>query len=112
MFGTWAGSIPAHPSQLNPSIMPYRARRSFIHRNQRIKKNDPLKLDKGSIADLLSKGLAYETKEDKKAYTVDAKAFIEKDESTKTMYYVKRNNQIIDRLTKSKAEKLVEELNA
>jgi hypothetical protein len=112
MFGTWGGSIPPHPSQLNPSIMPYRARRSFIHRNQRIKKNDPLKLDKGSIADLLSKGLAYETKEDKQAYTVDAKAFIEKDENTKTMYYVKRNNQIIDRLTKSKAEKLVEELNA
>jgi len=92
--------------------MPYRARRSFIHRNKRIKKNDPLKLDKGSIADLLNKGLAYETKEDKRAYTKDAKAFIEKDESTKTMYYVKRNNQIIDRLTKSKAEKLVEELNA
>ncbi len=112
MFGTWGGSIPPHPSQLNPSIMPYRARRSFIHRNQRIKKNDPLKLDKGSIADLLSKGLAYETKEDKQAYTIDAKAFIEKDENTKTMYYVKRNNQIIDRLTKSKAEKLVEELNA
>lgn len=112
MFGTWGGSIPPHPSQLNPSIMPYRARRSFIHRNQRIKKNDTLKLDKGSIADLLYKGLAYETKEDKLAYTVDAKAFIEKDESTKTMYYVKRNNQIIDRLTKSKAEKLVEELNA
>ena len=92
--------------------MPYRARRSFIYRNQRIKKNDPLKLDKTSIADLLHKGLAYETKEDKRAYTVDAKAYIEKDENTKTMYYVKRNNQIIDRLTKSKAEKLVEELNA
>ena len=92
--------------------MPYRARRSFIHRNQRIKKNDPLKLDKNSMADLLNRGLAYETKEDKRAYTKEAKAFIEKDENTKTMYYVKRNNQIIDRLPESKAKKLVEELNA
>jgi hypothetical protein len=92
--------------------MPYRARRSFIHRNKRIKKNEPLKLDKNSMADLLNRGLAYETKEDKRAYTKEAKAFIEKDESTKTMYYVKRNNQIIDRLPESKAKKLVEELNA
>lgn len=92
--------------------MPYRAKRSFIHRNKRIKKNDPLKLDKNSMADLLNRGLAYETKEDKRAYTKQAKAFIEKDESTKTMYYVKRNNQIIDRLPESKAKKLVEELNA
>ena len=92
--------------------MPYRAKRSFIHRNKRIKKNEPLKLDKNSMADLLNRGLAYETKEDKRAYTKEAKAFIEKDESTKTMYYVKRNNQIIDRLPESKAKKLVEELNA
>ena len=92
--------------------MPYRAKRSFIHRNKRIKKNEPLKLDKNSMADLLNRGLAYETKEDKRAYTKEAKAFIEKDENTKTMYYVKRNNQIIDRLPKSKAKKLVEELNA
>lgn len=92
--------------------MPYRARRSFIHRNKRIKKNDPLKLDKNSMTGLLNRGLAYETKEDKRAYTKDAKAYIEKDENTKTMYYVKRNNQIIDRLPESKAKKLVEELNA
>lgn len=92
--------------------MPLRAKRNFIFKNKRIKKNDPLNLDKNSLADLLSRGLAYETKEDKRAYSKDAKAFIEKDENTKTMYYVKKNNQIIDRLTKSKAEKLVEELNA
>ncbi len=96
---------------LNLTIM-YRARRSFIHKNQRIKKNDPLKLDKTSITELLYKGLAYETKEDKRAYTVEAKAYMEKDENTKTMYYVKKNNQIIDRLPKYKATKLVEELNA
>jgi hypothetical protein len=64
------------------------------------------------MAELLYKGLAYETKEDKRAYTVEAKAYMEKDENTKTMYYVKKNNQIIDRLPKYKAEKLVEELNA
>ena len=92
--------------------MPLRAKRNVIFKNKRIKKNDPLNLDKNSLADLLSRGLAYETKEDKRAYSKDAKAFIEKDENTKTMYYVKKNNQIIDRLTKSKAEKLVEELNA
>jgi hypothetical protein len=96
---------------LNLTIM-LRARRSFIHKNQRIKKNDPLKLDKTAMAELLYKGLAYETKEDKRAYTKEAKAYMEKDETTKTMYYVKKNNQIIDRLPKYKAEKLVEELNA
>lgn len=96
---------------LNIIIM-YRARRSFIHRNQRIKKNDPVKLDKISLNDFLNRGLVYETKEDKRAYTIEAKAYMEKDENTKTMYYVKKNNQIIERLPKYKAEKLVEELNA
>lgn len=90
----------------------YRARRSFIHRNERIKKNDPVKLDKASLSDFLNRGLVYETKEDKRAYTVEAKAYLEKDENTKTMYYVKKNNQIIDRLPKYKAEKLIKELNA
>ena len=92
--------------------MSYRARRSFIHKNTRIKKNDPVSLDPNSIQSLLSKGLLYETKEDKRAYQKNAKAYMEKDENTKTMYYVKRNNQILDRLPESKAKKLVEDLNA
>jgi len=92
--------------------MAYRARRSFIHKNKRIKKNEPIKGDAVSIASLLSRGLAYETKEDKRAYSKSAEAYIEKDTNTKTMYYVKKNNQIIDRLPEYKAKKLVEELNA
>ncbi len=92
--------------------MAYRARRSFIYKNKRIKKNDPIKADAPSIASFLSRGLAYETKEDKRAYSKNAEAYIEKDTNTKTMYYVKKNNQIIDRLPEYKAKKLVEELNA
>ena len=60
----------------------------------------------------MNRGLAYETKEEKKAFAKNADAYIEKDETTKTMYFVKKNNQIIDRLPKSKAQKLVKELNA
>ena len=92
--------------------MNYRAKRSFIHKNKRIKKNEHLNLDKNSLQNLLSKGLAYETKEDKNAYSAQAKVYMEKDESTKTMYYVKKNNEILDRLPEYKAKKLVEELNA
>ena len=61
---------------------------------------------------MLGRGLLYETKEDKRAYSLDSKVYIEKDKNTKTMYYVKKGNQIIDRLPKSKAEQLKEELNA
>lgn len=60
---------------------------------------------------MLGRGLLYETKEDKKAYSVNDKVYIEKDKNTKTMYYVKKGNQIIDRLSKAKATELMEDLN-
>ena len=63
------------------------------------------------VSDLLNRGLIYETKEDKRPYHRDTKYTLEKDENTKTMYYVMKGNQIIDRLNKAKAKKLVEELN-
>ena len=63
------------------------------------------------VSDLLNRGLIYKTKEDKRPNHRDTKYILKKDENTKTMYYVMKGNQIIDRLPKSKAKKLVEELN-
>jgi len=73
--------------------------------------DDPFKGDKVTINDMIKRGLLYETKENKTAYKKDDIVHIEKDESTKTMYYVKKGNQIIDRLTKTKAIELMEQLN-
>lgn len=60
---------------------------------------------------MLERGLLYETKEDKRSYSVNAKYHLEKDENTKTMHFVMKGNQIIDRLPKHKAEQKIEELN-
>lgn len=92
--------------------MPYRCRRNFRYGKQPYKTDQPFKGPKNVVEDMLNRGLLYETKEDKRAYTVDAKVHIEKDTNTKTMYYVKKGNQIIDRLPESKAKKLRDELNA
>lgn len=73
--------------------------------------DDPFKGDKVTVSDMLKRGLLYETKEDKVPYKKEPKIYIEKDESTKTMYYIKKGNQIIDRLNKSKAIELMEHLN-
>jgi len=91
--------------------MPYRCRKNFRYGKQPYKIDQPFNADSATLADMLNRGLLYETKEDKRAYDKNDKIHLEKDKTTKTMYYVKKGNQIIDRLTKSKAEKLMEELN-
>ena len=91
--------------------MPYRCRKNFRHGKTPYKIDQPFKADSVTINSMLSRGLLYETKEDKRAYNVTDKVHLEKDVNTKTMYYVKRGNQIIDRLSKVKAQQLMEELN-
>tara|TARA_Y100001972_G_C7620823_1_gene311318 strand:- start:444 stop:728 length:285 start_codon:yes stop_codon:yes gene_type:complete len=91
--------------------MAYKCRKNFRYGKQPYKINQPFNADSATMADMLKRGLLYETKEDKKAYKKEDKIHIEKDDTTKTMYYVKKGNQIIDRLTKAKAEKLMDELN-
>lgn len=91
--------------------MPYRCRKNFRYGKQPYKIDQPFKGPKDVVSDMLGRGLLYETKEDKKAYSVNDKVYIEKDKNTKTMYYVKKGNQIIDRLSKAKATELMEDLN-
>ena len=91
--------------------MPYRCRKNFRYGRTPYKIDQPFKADDATMKSMLSRGLLYETKEDKRAYNVTDKVHIEKDENTKTMYYVKKGNQIIDRLSKNKAVALMEELN-
>jgi hypothetical protein len=90
----------------------YRCRKNFRFGKKPYKIDQPFKGSKDMVNDMLKRGLLYETKEDKTAYSLDNKVYIEKDKNTKTMYYVKKGNQIIDRLPESKAEQLKEELNA
>jgi len=82
-----------------------------MHSRKMYNVDDSFKGDKGTVSDMLKRGLLYQTKEDKIPYKKDSKVFIEKDESTKTMYYIKKGNQIIDRLNKTKAIELMEQLN-
>ncbi len=91
--------------------MVYRCRRNFRIQNTRFKVGDVFKGSKDKVNDLLTRGLIYISKEDKRPYFNDDKYTIEKDSSTKTIYYVIKGNQIVDRLVKSKAEKLARELN-
>lgn len=91
--------------------MSYRCRKNFRFGKKPYKIDEPFKADAATMSNMLKRGLLYETKEDKKAYNVTAKVYIEKDENTKTMYYVKKGNQIIDRLPEQKAIKLKDELN-
>ena len=97
--------------QTNTLIMKYRCRKNFRYGKQPYKIDDPFNAPKNELNSMLERGLLYETKEDKRSYSVNAKYHLEKDANTKTMYYVKKGNQMIDRLPKTKAEKLVEELN-
>ena len=90
----------------------YRCRRNFRLGKKPYKIDQPFKGPKDLINDMFNRGLLYETKEDKMAYSLDNKVYIEKDENTKTMYYVKKGNQIIDRLPEPKAFKVKDELNA
>jgi hypothetical protein len=90
----------------------YRCRKNFRYGKQPYKIDQPFKADNATMADMLKRGLLYETKEDKKAYNATDKVHIEKDNNTKTMYYVKKGNQIIDRIPEPKAIKLRDELNA
>lgn len=92
--------------------MPYRCRKNFRYGKKPYKIDQPFNGPKDVVNDMLTRGLLYETKEDKRAYSLESKVHIEKDKNTKTMYYVKKGNQIIDRLPKSKAEQLKKELNA
>lgn len=89
----------------------YRCRRNFRIHNTRFKVGDVFKGSKDKANDLLNRGLIYESKEDKRPYFKDDKYTLEKDSNTKTMYYVMKGNQVIDRLSKSKAENLVKEMN-
>jgi hypothetical protein len=91
--------------------MPYRCRKNFRYGKKPYKIDQAFNADSSTLTDMLKRGLLYETKEDKRAYNKADKIHIEKDETTKTMYYVKKGNQIIDRMTKSKAVKLMDELN-
>lgn len=92
--------------------MTYRCRKNFRVGRERFKIGDKINIgNKAMTTDFLERGLIYETKEDKRPYYKDTKYTMEKDDSTKTMYYVMKGNQIIDRLSKKNAEKLVEELN-
>lgn len=91
--------------------MAYRCRKNFRYGKQPYKIDEPFQGDNVTVTDMLQRGLLYETKEDKRAYNKTDKIHLEKDVTTKTMYYVKKGNQIIDRLTRSKAEKLMDELN-
>jgi hypothetical protein len=91
--------------------MAYKCRKNFRYGKQPYKIDQPFEADNATMADMLKRGLLYETKEDKKAYKKTDVVYIEKDESTKTMYYVKKGNQIIDRLNHKKATELMEELN-
>lgn len=92
--------------------MPYRCRKNFRYGKQPYKIDQPFKGPKDVLADMLNRGLLYETKENKEVYSKEDKVYIEKDKNTKTMFYVKKGNQIIDRLNEQKAIKLKDELNA
>jgi len=91
--------------------MPYRCRKNFRYGRKPYKIDDAFNAPKEELQSMLKRGLLYETKEDKRSYSVDAKYHMEKDQNTKTMHYVMKGNQIIDRLPEPKAKKLVEELN-
>jgi len=91
--------------------MPYRCRKNFRHGKKPYKIDDPFNAPKNELNSMLERGLLYETKEDKRSYSVNAKYHLEKDENTKTMHFVMKGNQIIDRLPKHKAEQKIEELN-
>lgn len=91
--------------------MKYRCRKNFRYKSTPYKIDDPFVAPKNEMNSMLERGLLYISKEDKRPYSNTAKHHMEKDANTKTMYYVKKGNQIIDRLPKTKAEKLVEELN-
>lgn len=91
--------------------MPYRCRKNFRYGKQPYKIDDPFNAPKNELNSMLERGLLYETKEDKRSYSVNAKYHLEKDENTKTMHFVMKGNQIIDRLPKHKAEQKIEELN-
>lgn len=91
--------------------MPYKCRKNFRYKSHPYKIDDDFNGRKQDIQSMLNRGLLYQTKEDKRSYSVNAKYHMEKDTNTKTMHYVMKGNQIIDRLPKNKAEKLVEELN-
>ncbi len=82
-----------------------------MHARKMYSVDDTFKSDKVTVSDMLKRGLLYQTKEDKIPYKKDSKVFIEKDKSTKTMYYIKKGNQILDRLNKTKAIELMEQLN-
>lgn len=91
--------------------MAYKCRKNFRYGKKPYKIDQPFNADNATMADMLKRGLLYETKEDKKAYKVSDEHHIEKDTNTKTMFYVMKGNQIVDRLPKKKAEKLRDKLN-
>ena len=87
--------------------MSYRCRKNFRLGRERYKIGDKFSIkDKATTADFLERGLIYETKEDKRPYYKDDKYTMEKDETTKTMWYVMKGNQIVDRMSKKNAENL------
>lgn len=97
--------------------MEYIARRpfaSFEPGSDLIEPGETVTIRSKSVAkDMQQKGLIwpnYRTKEDKRAYKVSKEpATIEWDAGP--MFYVKRGNEVIDRLPKSEAEALRDKLN-
>lgn len=97
--------------------MKYIAKRpfaSFGPGDKLVEFGDPVEIkNKKTAQDMIDKGLVfpnYSTKEDKQAYSVDRKATIEWDSGP--MFYVKQGDKVIDRLKKTEAEALRDEINA
>ena len=88
----------------------YRALRAFLHHGKRIKTGDVVDFPKPVANDYKERGLIYESKEEKRVYDRTTKATIEHDGGP--MFLVKKGHQVIDRLKKSEAEQLRDEINA
>lgn len=100
--------FPSFLLLINPTSM-YRALKNFIHNRRRVKVGEKIKLSGSEANRLQANGCVYETKEEKRVYDRTTKATIEHDGGP--MFLVKKGNQVVDRLKKSEAEQLRDEIN-